>query len=59
MNLDVGVKNQMIGAVKKQKKFKKVSTCNSSKCICECDKACNIGECFHIKTCLCKKRLFG
>ena len=49
----------MIGAVKKQKKFKKVSTCNSSKCICECDKACNIGECFHIKTCLCKKRLFG
>ena len=31
---------------------------NPSKCGCECDKACKIGEYFDIKNCACGKHLF-
>ena len=30
---------------------------NPSKCECECDKACDVGECLDYENCKCRKKL--
>ena len=54
INVVVSVRNQMIGVFVKRGYLRNHITCNF-----ECDKACKISKYVDIKSCSCKKYIFG